>query len=161
MSESRLRQAGYITLAAATFLVAFSAAAVQLKGRVVGVSDGDTLTVLIEQGTVKVRLAEVDAPEAAQPFGRRSKQALSDLCYGKQVELAARGKDRYGRTIGTVTCDGIDAGTQQVRRGMAWVFDRYAPRDSPLYKAQSEAQTARRGLWAQQDALSPWAWRRQ
>ena len=53
----------------------------------------------------------------------------------------------------------IDANTEQVRRGMAWVFDRYAPPDSPLYSVQEEARATRRGLWAHNDPVPPWEWR--
>ena len=73
-----------------------------LTGRVVGISDGDTITVLVGQQQVKVRLADIDAPESKQAFGTRSKQALSDLCFQKDAKLETAGKDRYGRTIATV-----------------------------------------------------------
>lgn len=128
-------------------------------GRVVAVADGDTLTVLRDREQLKVRLVEIDAPEKAQAFGNRSKQSLSDLCFGKSATLADQGKDRYGRTLARVTCDGIDANAEQVQRGMAWVYRKYAPKDSPLYAAESEAKAARRGLWADADPMPPWEWR--
>lgn len=128
-------------------------------GKVVAVADGDTLTVLRDREQIKVRLVEIDAPEKAQAFGNRSKQSLSDLCFGKSATLANQGKDRYGRTLARVTCDGIDANAEQVRRGMAWVYRKYAPKDSPHYAAESEARAARRGLWADADPMPPWEWR--
>jgi micrococcal nuclease len=70
------------------------------EGKVVGVLDGDTLTVLISGGQIKVRLAEIDAPEKQQPFGQRSKQSLSDLVYGKRVKVNQEDRDRYGRVVG-------------------------------------------------------------
>jgi len=128
--------------------------------QVVSVHDGDTLTVLIEQRQVRVRLTEIDAPELRQPFGRRSKQSLADLCFGKTAELDIRSHDRYGRTLAQVTCAGKDANAEQVRRGYAWTYTRYARPDSPLYGLQLEAQAARRGLWDDPAPIPPWMWRR-
>lgn len=102
-------------------------------GRVVSVHDGDTLTVLVDRRQVMVRLAEIDAPELGQPFGTHSRQSLAGICHEKQATVTPAGRDRYGRTIGEVACDGVPAGPEQVRRGMAWVFERYAPKGSPLY----------------------------
>ena len=107
------------------FGLAHSAFAEVILGRVVGVSDGDTITVLTrEHKQIKVRLASIDAPEKAQPFGERSKQSLASLCFDKDVRLATEGRDRYGRTIATVYVEKVDANAQQVSRGLAWVFDR-------------------------------------
>lgn len=128
-------------------------------GKVIGISDGDTLTVLIAQQQIKVRLVEIDAPETGQTFGNRSKQSLSALCFNKQARLEDKGKDRYGRTLARVYCDGIDANAEQVRRGMAWVYDRYVT-DRSLYALQGEAKEARRGLWADAEPMPPWEWRR-
>ena len=90
----------------------------ELRGRVVGVADGDTLTVLDAwRQQIKVRLAEIDAPEKAQPYGQRSKQALSGLCYGREAIVDHTGRDRYGRTIGRVRCGGVDANAGQIKRG--------------------------------------------
>lgn len=126
---------------------------------VIGISDGDTLTVLHERQQIKIRLAEIDAPEKAQPFGVKSKQSLSDLCFGKQAEVVPQTRDRYGRTVARVRCDGIDANAEQVRRGMAWVYDRYVT-DRSLYLLQEEARSARRGLWADPTPFPPWEWRK-
>ena len=95
-------------------------------GRVVKVTDGDTITVLVQQRQVKVRLESIDAPESKQTFGKRSQQSLAQLCAAKTVVVHETGKDRYGRTLGWVTCGGLDASSEQVRRGMAWVFVKYA-----------------------------------
>ena len=129
-----------------------------LIGRVIGISDGDTLTILVDREQIKVRLVEIDAPEKAQPFGNRSKQSLSDLCSDKTAKLDDKGKDRYGRTLARVYCDGIDANAEQVRRGMAWVYDRYVT-DRGLYLIQEEAKAAKRGLWADTEPMPPWEWR--
>lgn len=106
----------------------------------------------------RVRLAEIDAPEKRQPYGQRSKQSLSGLCFGLAAVIEDKGRDRYGRVIGRVNCVGIDASAEQVRRGMAWVFDRYAT-DRTLYAIQEEAKAARRGLWSDAAPVPPWEYR--
>jgi endonuclease YncB( thermonuclease family) len=134
------------------------AAAADIEGRVVGIADGDTLTVLRQREQTKVRLAEIDAPEKAQPFGERSRQSLAELCFQQPVRVEDKGRDRYGRTIGRVLCAGIDANAEQVRRGMAWVYDRYVT-DQALYTLQTQARSAHSGLWADASPVPPWEWR--
>ena len=146
-------------LIVALLAVAVPAYAGEIIGKVVAVQDGDTLTVLVGRKQVRVRLVDIDAPERKQPFGTRSRQSLSEICAGKPATVDDRGKDRYGRTIGQVRCAGVDANAEQVRRGMAWVYVRYAPKDSPLYAMQSEAQNSRRGLWQDARPVPPWEWR--
>lgn len=129
-----------------------------ISGKVIAVADGDTLTVLHDQEQIKVRLAEIDAPEKAQPFGQKSKQFLSGLCFSKLARIEVKGLDRYGRTVGRVWCDGIDANAEQVRFGMAWVYDKYVT-DRSLYALQDSARGAKRGLWIDSDPVQPWVWR--
>ena len=129
-----------------------------ISGKVIGISDGDTLTLLSGREQIKVRLTEMDAPEKKQPFGNRSKQSLSALCFNKTARLDEQGKDRYGRTLARVYCDGIDANAEQVRRGMAWVYDRYVT-DRSLYGLQDDARAAKRGLWVDPAPVPPWEWR--
>lgn len=158
---SRSMNAGKVVIALAALLAAFEAQGDDepLMGRVISVSDGDTLTLLVEQSRLKVRLVDIDAPEKYQPYNTRSRASLAQLCLGKPARVHARTSHRYGRLVGQVTCAGTDANSEQVRRGMAWVFDRYAPAKSPLLAVQAEAQTARRGLWADQASVPPWEWR--
>ncbi len=148
--------------AAACFLIfllaAFRSHAV-VFAPVISVHDGDTLTVLIDHHPVRVRLTDIDAPELRQPFGTRSRLSLSDMCFGKSAALDVRSKDRYGRTLAQVSCAGTDANAEQVRRGYAWIFTRYARADSPLYALQSEARAAHRGLWTDPSPVPPWDWR--
>ena len=125
------------------------------------IADGDTLTVLVERKQVKVRLIDIDAPEKKQAFGTRSRQSLSEMCGGKMAQVDDRGRDRYGRTLGQVTCAGVNVNAEQVRRGLAWVYRKYAPKDSPLYGVEAEARAARRGLWADPEPIAPWEWRAQ
>lgn len=129
-------------------------------GRVVGIADGDTLTVLdADKVQHKIRLAEIDAPEKAQPFGNRSKQALNGLVHGKVVRVVEHGHDKYKRTIGRVYQGDVDVSAEQVKQGLAWVYRKYAPKDSPLYAIEDEARAARRGLWFDAEPTPPWDWR--
>lgn len=140
--------------------LACGAHAETISAKVVGVADGDTLTVLIDGRTqLKVRLLEIDAPENRQAFGNRSKQSLSDMCFGKQARVESSGIDRYGRTLGRVYCAGVDSNAEQVKRGMAWVYDRYV-KDRSLYAVQESARGARVGLWADVNPIPPWEFRR-
>ena len=82
------------------------------------------------------------------------------MCFGKEASLDVRGTDRYQRTLATVTCAGTDANAEQVRRGYAWTYTRYARANSPLSAIESEARRAHRGLWADPAAVAPWDWRR-
>ncbi len=138
-----------------------SAHAEELRGRVVAAIDGDTMTI-VDAGRhqYRIRLADIDAPEKGQPFAQRSKQALAKICFGREAVINHMGLDRYGRIIGRVRCAGIDANAEQVRLGMAWVFDRYAT-DAGLYAVQHEAKALRRGLWRDPAPIAPWLWRAQ
>ncbi len=146
-------------------LVLTAAEAATITGRVVGVSDGDTITVLDTSRTQhKIRLAGIDAPESKQAFGNRSKQNLAKWVYNRHVIVEWDKQDRYGRTVGVVLVDGHDANLEQVRAGMAWWYRHYAkdqrPEDRQLYDAaETEARAAKRGLWADANPVPPWEWR--
>lgn len=132
----------------------------EIKGRVVGVTDGDTLTVLVNgHDQIKVRLAEIDAPEKSQPFGQRSKKSLSDLCFNKDAVLQKTDTDRYGRTVAKVYCTGVYANAEQIRVGMAWAYRKYL-HDQSLLSLENEARTAKRGLWIDIDPTPPWEFRK-
>jgi endonuclease YncB( thermonuclease family) len=146
-------------LLAALLAVTVHASAGEIVGKVVAVQDGDTLTVLIGRKQVRVRLVDIDAPERKQPFGNRLRQSLAKLCARKDATVNETEKDRYGRTLGRVYCGGVDANAEQVRRGMAWMYIKYAPKDSPLYAVQAEARAARRGPWQDARPVPPWEWR--
>jgi endonuclease YncB( thermonuclease family) len=148
---------------AASLLLCLSATAVlaeAITARVAHVVDGDTLDVLLQGKRLRVRLVDIDAPEQKQPDGLRSRQSLIQICAGEIATLESRGRDRNGRMLAHVVCDTTDANAEQVRRGMAWVFERYAAPDSPLYRVQNEARAARRGLWSEAAPIAPWQWRR-
>jgi endonuclease YncB( thermonuclease family) len=155
--------AGRPTVTAKAIPARSPARAAEFAGRVVGVSDGDTLTVLTgAREEVRVRLAEIDAPESGQPYGARSKQVLSDLAFGRQVRVSTVDIDRYDWVVGRVHAGSRDVNAQMVRQGAAWVFVRYS-RDPALPPMEAEARAARRGLWALPEAerMPPWEWRAQ
>ena len=132
-----------------------------IDGRVVGIADGDTLT-LLDAGNMqfKIRLAAIDAPEKAMPFGQRSKEQLSDICYGKQAFVTVVDTDRYGRTVGEVVCNDINANEAMIKSGLAWVYRKYDKGYGYLYAFEDEAKAAKRGLWADTNPVAPWEWRK-
>ncbi len=132
-----------------------------LVGRVVGVHDGDTITVLTDgKKSSKIRLNGIDAPETKQPFGARAKEELSGLVFGKTVEVTVQATDRYGRTVGRVRIGDVDVNLAMVRAGMAWWYRAYARGDKALEAAEAEARASRRGLWSEKDPTPPWEWRK-
>lgn len=137
-----------------------------ITGRVVGVTDGDTIKVLDASNTeYKIRLAGIDAPEKKQAFGQASKKSLSDLVFDKQVKVDWNKQDRYGRTVGKVIVNGVDANLEQVKRGMAWFYKKYQ-NEQPLQDrldylhAQEAAEKERIGLWADNNPIAPWDFRK-
>jgi endonuclease YncB( thermonuclease family) len=136
------------------------AAAADIVGRVVAISDGDTLTVLDTANKQhRIRLVDIDAPEKRQPFGERSRQALAQICFQRPSQVIPKEVDRYGRIVGTVYCSGADASAEQVRAGMAWVFVKYAPANSPLILLEQEARRSKMGLWRDPHPTPPWDFR--
>lgn len=140
--------------------------AATLVGQVVGVTDGDTITVLDAVHTqYKVRLAGIDAPEKKQAFGQVSKKSLSDLVYEKVVSVEYTKQDRYGRLVGKVFINGLDANLEQVKRGMAWFYKKYE-NEQPLQDrldylhAQDLAEIEKVGLWADNGPVAPWGFRK-
>jgi endonuclease YncB( thermonuclease family) len=127
---------------------------------VVGITDGDTIKVRCsEHAQIAVRLAEIDAPEKAQPFGQRSKALLSTLCFGKHAEIRPSSRDRYGRTIARVICAGTDANAAMVRAGLAWAYTRYLT-DPQIRAMEVVARREGLGLWGDARPVPPWDWRK-
>lgn len=156
----------FMVLALALLLSALNAGAGSLlAGKVIGVLDGDTIEVLDASKTPhRIRLAGIDAPEKAQPFGQRSKEHLSDLVFGRQVDVQAGKTDKYGRTVGKVVVKGIDANLEQVKAGFAWHYKQYASgqpvSDRALYaSAEDTAHSSHLGLWHDNKPMPPWEWR--
>ena len=142
-----------------------SAWARDLAGLVVGIADGDTLT-LLDAAHIqhKVRLAGIDAPEKRQAFGERSKQNLAGMVFRKQVTVEWTKRDRYGRVVGRVLVGSEDACLTQVRAGLAWHYKAYeleqSPADRQRYaQAESDARASKRGLWRDAAPVPPWDFR--
>lgn len=136
-------------------------------GKVVGVSDGDTIVVydVSRGGQFKIRLATIDCPEKTQDFGVRAKESMSSMVFGRQVEVEVRSTDRYGRSVGVVRIDGTDVNLEQIKRGFAWHYTQYSseqPRDEfeAYAAAERDARSRRVGLWVDADPVPPWSYRR-
>lgn len=143
----------------AAFATLAAAAPGEFRGTVVGVSDGDTLTVLHDRRPEKVRLHGIDAPEKGQPFGERAKQVTAEAAFGREVTVRSTGHDRYGRLVAEVFLpDGRHLNRELVRAGYAWWYRRYSG-DPTLGELEAQARAARRGLWADPHAIPPWEWR--
>lgn len=142
-----------------------TALASEFVGRFVGVADGDTITVLVDgHNSVKVRLAGIDAPEKAQPFGAVSKRQLSDSVFDRSVTVEWTKKDKYGRVIGRVLADGKDICLDQVRSGFAWHYKLYANEQAAGNRtayaaAEEQARREKAGLWSQPNPVPPWEFR--
>ena len=132
-----------------------------ITGKVVSVTDGDTVGVLVNQQEVKIRLHGIDCPEGGQNFGTRAKQFTSDLVFGKIVQVTVKDTDRYGRTVGVVTTeDGNSLNDELLKAGLAWWYREYAPNEKNLAVLQATAMMQNRGLWSQSNPIPPWAFRK-
>jgi endonuclease YncB( thermonuclease family) len=131
-----------------------------LDGRVVGIADGDTLTLLVVREQVRVRLAQIDAPESDQPYGKKAKAALSALAFGKRARVEVVDIDRYERTVGEVFVNGIDVNREMVREGHAWAYTKYS-HTTEIIELEDAARAAKKGLWAlpENQREPPWLWR--
>lgn len=136
-----------------------------IEGRVVGVHDGDTITVFDSTKTQhKVRLAGIDAPEAKQAFGQASKKHLSDLVFDRDVTLDCGKTDKYRREVCVVMVDGKDVNLAQVKAGMAWWYRKYQKEQAAQQRvsyeaAEANAKAGRVGLWSEAEPMAPWEWR--
>ncbi len=130
------------------------------RGRVVSVSDGDTLTLLTEGNQqIKVRMQGIDAPEKAQPYGQASKRSLSEMAYKKNAVAECPEKDHYDRYVCKVSVDGVDINKAQIASGYAWVYRQHNNRRDYI-EAESMAKSLRSGLWADSMPTPPWEYRR-
>jgi len=133
----------------------------ELRLKVVGVHDGDSLTGL-DDGRIqyKIRLQAIDAPELGQPFGQAAKRALSGKVFGRDVVVIPQTTDRFGRTVGRVLVAGRDAALEMLEEGMAWHYEQYDDEER-LREAERAARAARKGLWQDRSPEPPWQWRKQ
>jgi endonuclease YncB( thermonuclease family) len=143
------------------FLFPYSSFAA-FSGPVVSVLDGDTIEVLHNQVPERIRLSGIDCPEKGQAFGKRAKQAASELVFGKDVTLQTHGLDKYGRTLADVLLhDGTNVNHTLVKDGWCWWYRKYAPADTVLEALEKDAREAKKGLWADSQPVPPWEWRKQ
>lgn len=138
-------------------LLLFPLALFALEGKVVKVQDGDTITILTSSNEqVKIRLDGIDAPEHKQAFGTASQKNLAKYCVGEIAHVEEKGKDRYKRVLGVVTCKGINVNRQQVLDGYAWAYVKYS---KDYIKEEIEAKKLKKGLWIE-NAVPPWEFRK-
>jgi micrococcal nuclease len=133
-----------------------------ITGKVVGVADGDTITVLQDRTQFKIRLYGIDTPERGQDFGNKAKQFISGMVFGKQVQVLQKDKDRYGRVVGMVFVGKACVNQEIVRAGFAWVYNRYC-KDSVCSQwrdLENQARQSNIGLWSHPDPIPPWDYRK-
>jgi endonuclease YncB( thermonuclease family) len=130
---------------------------------VVGIADGDTITVLRDKEQVRIRLYGIDCPEGGQAFGKKAKQFTSEMVFGKVVEVDHIDTDRYGRIVALVRFDGVLLNSALVQEGLAWVYNYYCtlPFCEEWFVLQLKAKDAKRGLWADPNPIPPWEYRRE
>lgn len=131
----------------------------EIIGRVVSVSDGDTIRVLQNKKEYKIRFFGIDAPEKDQAFGQKSKQRLSDLVFGKEVKVIWKEKDQYRRYLGIVYLGSLNINQEMVRGGYAWVYRRYND-DSTMIELETKAKETKQGLWHHENPTPPWKFRK-
>lgn len=150
----------FAALALSLFAASVVAGRGTFAGKVVRISDGDTIGVLYGGKEVRVRLWGIDAPESGQPYGRAAKKLASELCFGQTVTVDVRDTDRYGRAVALVRlADGRILNHELVAHGLAWWFRRYAPGNETLERLERGARASRRGLWADDAPVAPWEYR--
>lgn len=125
------------------------------------VYDGDTVAATLDGKELKLRLYGIDAPEQGQAFAEPARALLQKLIWHRRIRVQLLNRDRYGRTIARLSlADGRDVSQEMVKAGLAWWYRQYAPNDASLSRLQTEAKSARRGLWAKNAPTAPWEFRR-
>ena len=142
-----------------SLLLAFNASAFEFSGKVVGVSDGDTITVLYGKKEYKIRFLHIDCPESSQAFGTKAKQTLSSKIFGKTVTVKWKEKDRYERILGDIYIGQRWINAEMVQEGMAWHYNFFS-KDATIAAAQTKAKAAKIGIWSQPNPVPPWDFRK-
>ena len=143
-------------------LLSISTFSAEIIGKVIDVSDGDTITVLddMNQGIFRIRLDKIDAPEKKQAFGNKAKQYLSAQIFGKKVSTRYKSIDRYGRISGVVFLDGTEINLQMVQNGYAWHYNYFD--QTPAYiEAEKQARAEKKGLWQDSAPINLYLFRKQ
>ena len=163
---NRLRRRAITAVLTVGALLSSSVHAEILTGKIVGISNGDTVTLLdANQRQNKIRLTGIDALERKMPFGQRSKEHLSDLIFNKDVQVETEKLDRYGRALGKILLDRNDINLAMINAGLAWHYKKYqheqSGSDRLLYAhAEEQARQQRIGLWRDPKPIPPWEWRK-
>jgi endonuclease YncB( thermonuclease family) len=138
----------------------------EVRGQIVKVTDGDTVTLLNESNIIiTIRLAGIDAPELRMQYGQAAQAHLRDLVLNKVVIARTHKQDRFGRTVATLWVNSEDVNLAMIHAGMAWHYKKYQA-DQPKHltaiydKSEQAARTEMRGLWRQQNPTPPWFWRK-
>lgn len=150
-------------LACAILLPCVAFSSEQISGKVIGISDGDTIKVLTpEKKQIKIRLYGIDAPESHQPFGNRSRQFISSAIFGRQVNLEVINNDRYGRSVAIVTKGTQNINQDLVSNGLAWVYPQYCkrPECASWKQLEESAKAGKKGLWSDASSIPPWEFRK-
>ena len=131
-------------------------------GKVIKVTDGDSINILYDGKPLRIRLAEIDAPERGQPFWKKSREALADYVAGKQVQVVEVDIDRYKRIVGQVYIGETWVNGALVRGGYAYVYPKYATSER-LYEFERAAKENQAGIWKlpENERVKPWVWRKQ
>lgn len=131
----------------------------EFSGKVIGIIDGDTIEVLENNRPVRIRLAEIDCPESHQDFGQKAKTFTSELAFDKDVKVLVKDIDRYGRTVAEIILpDSRSLNRELISAGLAWWYQRYSS-DQSLGQLQSQAKSAKLGLWSSENPIAPWDFR--
>jgi len=144
-------------------LLPTSALAEVLSGKVVGIADGDTITILDSNKTQhKIRLYGIDTPEKGQAFGNASKKHISGLVAGKTVDVTSYDIDKYRRIVGVVSVNGVNVNKSLIGAGLAWQYRKYCKASfcDDWLNLEKKAKSSKIGLWADHDPVPPWEWRR-
>ena len=135
-----------------------------IQGKVVKVTDGDTITILdSENKQIRIRLYGIDAPEKAQDFGKVSREYLAELVAGKTVNVTVLDIDRYGRSVGRIEIEGKEVAEEMLKSGLAWLYTSYCkiPECEQWKELENQARVAKIGLWSNPTAQAPWLWRKE
>jgi micrococcal nuclease len=151
----------FVFIAAICFAVSVTAAELtSWTGKVVGITDGDTIRVMPDAKPVKIRLSEIDTPEKGQPFGNKARQITGQLAHGKTVQVRPKTVDHYGRIVADIILPSGHSLTQAlVALGMAWHYVRYS-NDNRLATIEANARKQHKGLWSDSEPVPPWDWRK-
>lgn len=142
------------------FLLLLSPGDEKIVGKIIGVTDGDTVVLLTPEKTqIKVRLDAIDCPESHQAFGQRAKQFTSDFCFGKEAVLISHGKDRYGRTLGLIIIGKDTLNYELLNAGYAWHYKQYN-KEKRLSEMELQARSKKLGLWVDKEPIAPWEFRK-